>query len=99
MSAMPRFEKDWYFLGFVQDDERSKLEQLATKYKCALQQRHAQMGNKRAIYSNNPFRIDSIRKRLWDHRWAIHKNWVDENPKLKDFDPRKCKKIKKRLDK
>jgi len=45
-------------------------------------------GPRYSVFVDNPFRIDSIRKRLWGHRWATHKNWVDENPKLKDFDPR-----------
>ena len=92
---MPRFDRDWYFLGFVDEGDSQELNELAAKYKCKLKSQ----GNKNAVYSSNPFRIDSIRKRLWGHRWAIHKDWLRENPELKDFDPRKCKKIKKRLDK
>jgi len=30
---------------------------------------------------------------LWGHRWAIHSDWLTENPDLKDFDPRR--KVKK----
>jgi len=95
MSAMPRFEKDWYFLGFAQEDELPQLFELAKKYKCELKTE----GKRCAVYSNNPFRIDSIRLRLWGHRWAINKTWLAENPHLSGFDPRKCKKIKKRVDK
>ena len=95
MSAMPRFEKDWYFLGFAQKDELPQLFELAKKYKCDLKTE----GKRGIVYSNNPFRIDSIRLRLWGHRWAINKTWLEENPHLSGFDPRKCKKIKKRVDK
>ena len=80
---MPRFEKDWYFLGFVDQCDYQELSGLVAKYKCTMKD-----GSRDSVYVNNPFRIDSLRKRLWGHRWAIHKNWVDENPKLKDFDPR-----------
>ncbi len=80
---MPRFEKDWYFLGFVDRHDLKQLSELLAKYKCTMKD-----GSRDSVYVNNPFRIDSLRKRLWGHRWAIHKNWVDENPKLKDFDPR-----------
>ena len=92
MSAMPQFEKDWYFLGYADRSDYPELSELLAKYKCTMKD-----GSRDSVYVNNPFRIDSIRKRLWGHRWATHKNWVDENPELKDFDPRK--KIKKRLDK
>jgi len=81
---MPRFEKDWYFLGFAQEDELPKLLELAKKYKCELKA----TDKRGAVFSNNPFRIDSIRKRLWGHRWAIHEQWVNENPDLAGFDPR-----------
>ena len=91
MSDMPRFEQDWFFLGFVQEDEFEELFQLAKKYKCDLN--HDQKNQ--AVYTNNPFRIDSVRKRLWGHRWAIDKEWVSNNPDLAGFDPRKCKKVKK----
>ena len=36
MSDMPRFEQDWYFVGFVKETELSELFQLAKKYKCDL---------------------------------------------------------------
>ena len=94
MSAMPRFEKDWYFLGSVDRYDYKEFIELLAKYKCTMKDSPSN-----SVYVDNPFRIDSIRKRLWGHRWATHKNWVDENPHLKDFDPRKVKKIKKRLDK
>ena len=92
MADMPRFEQDWYFVGFVQQDELPQLFELAKKYKCDL--KHDD--KVKAVYSNNPFRIDSIRKRLWGHRWAINSEWVNENPELADFDPRKKIKKKKR---
>jgi hypothetical protein len=95
MSDMPRFEQDWFFLGFVKETELPELFELAKKYKCDL--KHDE--KVKAVYSNNPFRIDSIRKRLWGHRWAISSEWLEENPQLAGFDPRKCKKIKKRVDK
>lgn len=85
---MPRFERDWFFLGFAQQDELPQLFELAKKYKCDLKTE----GERGIVYSNNPFRIDSIRLRLWGHRWAIHNEWVKENPDLVGFDPRKCKK-------
>jgi len=92
MSDMPRFEQDWYFVGFVKETELPELFQLAKKYKCDL--KHDD--KVKAVYSNNPFRIDSIRKRLWGHRWAINNNWVKDNPQLAGFDPRKKIKSKKR---
>ena len=104
---MPRFEKDWYFLGYVERSDYPELSELLAKYKCTMKDGArikesvlTLTGSTRySVYVNNPFRIDSIRKRLWGHRWAINKGWLDENPELKDFDPRKVKKIKKRLDK
>jgi len=94
MSAMPRFEKDWYFLGYVDRSDYPELFKLLAKYKCTMKD-----GPRYSVYVNNPFRIDSIRLRLWGHRWAINKTWLEENPHLSGFDPRKCKKIKKRVDK
>ena len=91
---MPRFEQDWYFLGFVKQEELNDLFELAKKNKCDL--KHDE--KTKAVYSDNPFRIDSIRKRLWGHRWAINEDWVKENPHLSGFDPRKRKKIKKSVD-
>ena len=91
---MPRFEKDWYFLGYADRSDYPELSELLAKYKCTMKD-----GSRDSVYVNNPFRIDSIRKRLWGHRWAINKNWVNENPDLADFDPRKVKKIKKNVEK
>ena len=93
MSAMPRFEKDWYFLGSVDRYDYKEFIELLEKYKCTMKDSPSN-----SVYINNPFRIDSIRKRLWGHRWAINKTWLEENPHLAGFDPRKCKKIKKRVD-
>ena len=61
MSDMPRFERDWFFLGFAQQNELPQLFELAKKYKCDLKTE----GERGIVYSNNPFRIDSIRLRLW----------------------------------
>ena len=83
MTNMPRFEKDWYFLGFVDRYDYKEFIELLAKYKCTMRG-----GPRKSVFVNNPFRIDSIRKRLWGHRWAIHKDWVNENPSLADFDPR-----------
>ena len=94
LNDMSRFGKDWYFLGSVDRYDYKEFIELLAKYKCTMKDSPSN-----SVYVDNPFRIDSIRKRLWGHRWATHKNWVDENPELKDFDPRKVKKIKKRLDK
>ena len=80
---MPLFKSDWHFFGFVQKNEIEDLEKLLIKYKC--KKRYGPSG---LVHLNDPFRIDSIRKRLWGHRWATSKNWIDENPHLKDFDPR-----------
>jgi len=82
-SDMPRFEKDWYFLGFVDRYDYKEFIELLAKYKCTMRG-----GPRKSVFVNNPFRIDSIRKRLWGHRWATHKDWMSENPSLADFDPR-----------
>ena len=86
MSDMPLFGKGQYFLGFVEHEEVEKLLTLLEKYKCKSYEINCDLGR---VELDNPFRIDSIRKRIWRHRWAIHKNWIDENPDLNDFDPRK----------
>ena len=91
---MPRFEGKWFFLGYVDRYDYKEMCSLLTKYKTEMKG-----GPKGSVYVDNPFRIDSIRKRLWGHRWAINKTWLDENPHMIGFDPRKVKKIKKRVDK
>jgi len=90
MSMMPKFEKGpWFFLGHDLNKTDPKLLGLLVKYKVKADFRDHH--GRSVVYVNNPFRIDSIRKRLWGHRWAIHKNWLSENPDLKDFDPRRVK--------
>jgi len=82
---MPNFTKsEWDLFGTVEDSDKPVLEKLLKKYKCKA--RYLSDGK---TYVDNIFRIDSIRLRLWGHRWATYKNWIDENPELKDFDPRK----------
>ena len=93
--SMPNFDKNgWFFLGFVDGGEFKELQPLIAKYKCKLKTNEPEekYGNLHGAFVDCPFRIDSIRKRLWGHRWATYKNWVNDNPELKDFDPRKVKK-------
>ena len=80
-----------YFLGFVEQSEQEKLFKIAKNYKCDLRMDQEST----AVFCDNAFRIDSIRNKLWGHRWAINKDWVEKNPQLAGFDPRKCKKVKK----
>ena len=85
---MPKFERgDWFFLGHDLAETNPKLQELLTKYKVKADFRNFR--GRSVVYVNNAFRIDSIRKRLWGHRWAIHADWVRENPEFKDFDPRR----------
>ena len=92
MSMMPKFEKGtWFFLGHDLKETDPKLLKLLVKYKVKADFRVHR--GRSVVYVNNPFRIDSIRKRLWGHRWAIHSDWLREHPDMKNFDPRR-KKIK-----
>ena len=89
---MPKFDRgSWFFLGHDLTERDQKLQELLTKYKVKADFREYR--GRSAVFVNNAFRIDSIRKRLWGHRWAIHSDWLTENPDLKDFDPRR--KVKK----
>ena len=89
---MPKFDRgSWFFLGHDLTERDQKLQELLTKYKVKADFREYR--GRSAVFVNNAFRIDSIRKRLWGHRWAIHSDWVAENPEFKNFDPRQ--KVKK----
>ena len=91
-NSMPKFDRgSWFFLGHDLTERDQKLQELLTKYKVKADFRDYR--GRSAVFVNNAFRIDSIRKRLWGHRWAIHSDWLAENPELKDFDPRQ--KVKK----
>ena len=91
-NSMPKFDRgSWFFLGHDLTERDQKLQELLTKYKVKADFREYR--GRSAVFVNNAFRIDSIRKRLWGHRWAIHSDWLTENPDLKDFDPRQ--KVKK----
>jgi len=84
---MPKFDRgSWFFLGHDLTERDQKLQELLTKYKVKADFREYR--GRSAVFVNNAFRIDSIRKRLWGHRWATHKDWMSENPSLADFDPR-----------
>ena len=81
----------WFFLGHDLSANDPKLLELLKKYKVRADFRVYR--GRSAVFVNNAFQIDSIRLRLWGHRWAIHSDWLAENPELKDFDPRR--KVKK----
>jgi len=90
---MPSFEDKWFFLGHVRPSEQEELQSLLKKYNVRGRDEFP-YSDPTAIYVDNAFRIDSIRKRLWGHRWATDKDWLANNPHEKDFDPRKV--IKKK---
>jgi len=79
----------WWLFGYDVDETDQKFQELLKKYKAVADFRT--IDGRTIVFINDPFRIDSIRKRLWGHRWATHKNWVSENPDLADFDPRRKK--------
>jgi len=85
-SDMPSFESKWFFLGYADRYDYKELSELLAKYKCTMKDNP---NPSNSVYVDNPFRIDSIRKRLWGHRWATDKDWLANNPHEKDFDPRK----------
>ena len=86
--SMPKFETSgWYFFGYDLEKTDPEFQQLLAKYKVNADFRDYR--GRSAVFVDNCFRIDSIRKRLWGHRWAIHSDWLNENPDLKDFDPRR----------
>jgi hypothetical protein len=92
MTMMPKFDKGpWFFLGHDLNKADPKLLELLAKYKVKADFR--QYRGRSAVFVNNPFRIDSIRQRLWGHRWAVHSDWLNEHPDWAGFDPRR-KKIK-----
>ena len=85
---MPKFERgSWFFLGHDLTERDQKLQELLTKYKVKADFRDYR--GRSAVFVNNAFRIDSIRKRLWGHRWAIHSDWLTENPDMQTFEPRR----------
>ena len=85
---MPKFDKGrWFFLGHDLNKTDPKLVKLLAKYKVKADFRT--LRGRSVVYVNNPFRIDSIRMRLWGHRWAIHSDWLREHPDMKNFDPRR----------
>ncbi len=89
---MPKFERGgWFFLGHDLNESSIELQELLQKYKVKADFRNYR--GRSAVFVNNAFRVDSIRKRLWGHRWAVHSDWLDENQDLRNFDPRQkvCK--------
>jgi hypothetical protein len=77
----------WFFLGHDLSATDPKLLELLKKYKVKADFRVYR--GRSAVFVDSPYRIGSIRKRLWGHPWAIHSDWLAENPELKDFDPRR----------
>ena len=91
-NSMPKFERGgWFFLGHDLNESSIELQELLQKYKVKADFRNYR--GRSAVFVNNAFRVDSIRKRLWGHRWAVHSDWLDENQDLRNFDPRQkvCK--------
>jgi hypothetical protein len=67
----------WFFLGHDLSANDPKLLELLKKYKVKADFR-AYRGRS-AVFVNSPYRIGSIRKRLWGDPWAIHSDWQAEN--------------------
>ena len=91
-NSMPKFDRGgWFFLGHDLAESDSEFQQLLAKYKVKADFRNFR--GRSAVFVDNAFCVDSIRKRLWGHRWAVHSDWLSENPDLADFDPRQkvCK--------
>jgi len=85
---MPKFDRgSWFYLGHDLSETDPKLLELLAKYKVKADFRNHR--GRAVVYVDNPFRIDSIRKRLWGHRWAVHSDWLNENPDMQSFDPRR----------
>ena len=85
---MPKFDRGpWFYLGHDLSKTDPKLCKLLANYKVKADFREHR--GRSVVYVDNPFRIDSIRKRLWGHRWAVHSDWLKEHPDMKDFDPRR----------
>tara|TARA_R110002072_G_scaffold192994_1_gene350178 strand:- start:440 stop:745 length:306 start_codon:yes stop_codon:yes gene_type:complete len=76
--------EDWFFVGFVKDDEFLQAKRIAKSYKCNVK---GDMYSNRAMYIDNAFRVSSIRNKLWGHRWAYSCDWLAENPGMENFDP------------
>tara|TARA_R100000700_G_scaffold40878_1_gene58206 strand:+ start:1553 stop:1861 length:309 start_codon:yes stop_codon:yes gene_type:complete len=77
-------KQDWFFVGFVKDDEYNHATQIAESYKCKIK---GDFYSDKALFVDNSFRVSSIRNKLWGHRWATSCDWLAENPDLASFDP------------
>ena len=75
---------DWFFVGFVKEDEYSRASEIAESYKCKVK---GDFYSDKALFVNNSFRVSSIRNKLWGHRWATSGTWLAENPGMENFDP------------
>jgi len=67
----------WFFLGHDLSSNDPKLLELLKKYKVKADFRVYR--GRSAVFVNSPYRISSIRKRLWGDPWAIHSDWQAEN--------------------
>ena len=85
-SGMPLFEGRWFYFGLVSPNEIEDFKKLTEKYK--VKYKTEEHETKTCFYLNDPWRVDSIRKRLWGHRWAVYKNWLKEHPQWEGYDPR-----------
>lgn len=77
-------KQEWFFVGFVKDGEYNRARQIAESYKCKYK---GDIYSDTAFFVDNGFRVSSIRNKLWGHRWAIHCNWLSENPDMEHFNP------------
>jgi len=85
---MPKFDRGpWFFLGHDLSETDPKLLELLAKYRVKADFREYR--GRSAVFIDSAFRIDSIRKRLWGHRWAVHSDWLKENPDMQTFEPRR----------
>ena len=67
----------WFFLGHDLSATDPKLLELLKKYKAQADFRVYR--GRSAVFVDSPYRIGSIRKRLWGDPWAIHSDWQAEN--------------------
>jgi hypothetical protein len=77
---------DWFLLGKVERKELLRCKFLCRQYKVAFEIK-ATDGSKSEVWIEDPEAVYAIREEMWDHKWATHKDWLEQNKEYEMFDP------------
>jgi hypothetical protein len=76
---------EWFFLGTVERKELYRCKFLCRQYQTDI--KIEKKNQKTRIYVADAVIAEAIREEIWDHKWALHKDWLSQNEEYIDFDP------------